>query len=124
MGQDPGEIREEIEATRDRMSHTADALAAKADVRSRARDTVTASKQRLVEKTREMGQSPLPAVAGGGVALLLALAALLRRRRRRRRTAGHSPRYYTAMGRRPAPRPPGRRERVVAVYRTGRPRRS
>jgi Protein of unknown function (DUF3618) len=53
MGQDPGEIREEIERTRDQMSQTADALAAKADVRSRTRLRVTEAKQKLIGGVRQ-----------------------------------------------------------------------
>src|SRR3954471_1852330 len=40
MGQDPSEIRREIEETRERMGDTVDALAYKADVKSRAKDSV------------------------------------------------------------------------------------
>jgi ElaB/YqjD/DUF883 family membrane-anchored ribosome-binding protein len=41
MGEDPGTIRSEIEDTRGRMGDTVDALAYKADVKSRARDSVS-----------------------------------------------------------------------------------
>jgi ElaB/YqjD/DUF883 family membrane-anchored ribosome-binding protein len=41
MGEDPGTIRNEIEETRGRMGDTVDALAYKADVKSRAKDSVT-----------------------------------------------------------------------------------
>jgi len=41
MGQDPSEIRSEIEQTRERMGDTVDALAYKADVKGRAKDSVT-----------------------------------------------------------------------------------
>jgi gas vesicle protein/phage tail protein X len=41
MGEDPGTIRNEIEDTRGRMGDTVDALAYKADVKSRAKDSVT-----------------------------------------------------------------------------------
>jgi len=40
MGQDPSEIRSEIEQTRERMGDTVDALAYKADVKGRAKDSV------------------------------------------------------------------------------------
>ena len=40
MGQDPSAIRNEIEQTRERMGDTVDALAYKADVKSRAKDSV------------------------------------------------------------------------------------
>ena len=41
MGQDPSEIRNDIEATRARMGDTAEALGHKADVPGRARDAVS-----------------------------------------------------------------------------------
>ncbi|MCW3049965.1 MAG: protein of unknown function ElaB [Solirubrobacterales bacterium] len=41
MGEDPGTIRNEIEETRGRMGDTVDALAYKADVKSRAKDSVS-----------------------------------------------------------------------------------
>lgn len=116
MGQDPGEIREEIEATRVRMSETADELATKADVRSRARDKATAAKRTATEKARELRQNQAPVLAAGGGALtvLLALTAVLRTRRRRRR-----PRYYVGGRQQPRLRVPGTRpRRVVTVYRT------
>jgi ElaB/YqjD/DUF883 family membrane-anchored ribosome-binding protein len=40
MGQDPDAIRQEIEATRDRMGDTVDALGYKADVPARARESI------------------------------------------------------------------------------------
>lgn len=52
MGEDPREIREEIEATRERMSHTADALTYKADVRARAKERATAKRDALVGRVR------------------------------------------------------------------------
>jgi hypothetical protein len=41
MGQDPNAIRAEVEQTRERMNETVDALAYKADVKSRAKESVT-----------------------------------------------------------------------------------
>lgn len=52
MGEDPREIREEIEATRDQMSQTADALAYKTDVRTRAKEKATARKDAIVARVR------------------------------------------------------------------------
>lgn len=52
MGEDPGEIREQIEATRDRMSETADALAYKANVRARVTEKATAKKDALLGRAR------------------------------------------------------------------------
>jgi hypothetical protein len=112
VGQEPGEIREEIEGTRERMSQTADELAAKADVRSRARGKVTDVKEMAIGKAREVGQNPAPPLAASGaLAVLLTLAAVRRRRRRRQ-----APRYYVR-GTRQRRSARGRRQRVVTVYR-------
>ena len=53
MGEDPGEIREEIDRTRDQMAETVDALAAKADVRTRTRERVAAKKDELLTTVRQ-----------------------------------------------------------------------
>jgi hypothetical protein len=47
MGQDPSQIREEIEQTRGEMGETVDALAHKADVKSRVRESFTDKRERL-----------------------------------------------------------------------------
>lgn len=47
MGQDPSQIREEIEQTRAEMGDTVDALAHKTDVKSRVKETFTDKKERL-----------------------------------------------------------------------------
>ena len=44
MGEDPDRIRREIEATRSEMGETVDALTYKADVKSRARDSIVEKK--------------------------------------------------------------------------------
>jgi Protein of unknown function (DUF3618) len=54
VGQDPGEIREEIEATRDRMSETADALAYKVNVPARTKEKMAARKDALLTKVRDV----------------------------------------------------------------------
>src|SRR4029450_6798907 len=41
MGQDPGAIRQDIEATREQMGDTVEALSYKADVKARAKDSIT-----------------------------------------------------------------------------------
>ena len=41
MGQDPGEIRQDIEQTRAQMGDTVEALSYKADVKARAKDSIT-----------------------------------------------------------------------------------
>jgi hypothetical protein len=50
MGEEPSEIRQEIEDTRARMSDRADALAYKADVPARTKDKVANTKDRIVGK--------------------------------------------------------------------------
>jgi gas vesicle protein len=41
MGQDPGEIRQDIERTREQMGDTVEALSYKADVKTRAKDSIS-----------------------------------------------------------------------------------
>ncbi len=48
MGQDPGEIREEIEDTRARMGETVEAIGYKTDVKTRAKDSVSEKKDAVV----------------------------------------------------------------------------
>jgi Protein of unknown function (DUF3618) len=50
MGQDPDQVREEIEATRARMGEHVDAIAYKADVPARAKDKVSDVKHRIAAK--------------------------------------------------------------------------
>ncbi|HEX7301127.1 MAG TPA: DUF3618 domain-containing protein [Solirubrobacteraceae bacterium] len=50
MGQDPDTIRAEVEQTRERMGETVDALAYKADVKTRAKESVTGKMENLKEK--------------------------------------------------------------------------
>jgi gas vesicle protein len=47
MGQEPGEIRQEIEQTRSQMGDTVDALAYKTDVKSRVKESFADKKDRL-----------------------------------------------------------------------------
>ena len=47
MGEDPGQIREQIEETRAQMGDTVDALAHKADVKSRVKESFADKKERL-----------------------------------------------------------------------------
>jgi hypothetical protein len=49
MGEDPREIRQQIEETRAQMGDTVDAIAYKADVKERAKDSITDRKDRAVE---------------------------------------------------------------------------
>jgi ElaB/YqjD/DUF883 family membrane-anchored ribosome-binding protein len=55
MGQEPEAIREDIEDTRGRMSEAADALAYKADVKSRAKDRMGEMKDKVVGATPDTG---------------------------------------------------------------------
>ncbi len=52
MGQDPNEIRHEIEETRERMGEKVDAIGYKADVPGRARGYVSDKKEAVVSKVR------------------------------------------------------------------------
>jgi cobalamin biosynthesis protein CobT len=86
---DPEQLRGEIAEAREELGETVEALAAKADVKGRAKDTVYEQKARarakLDEVTEQVKEKPAPvaAVAGGVVTLLLLVLVLLRRRRRR-----------------------------------------
>lgn len=55
MGQDPDAIRQEIEQTRERMGDTVDALGYKADVPSRAKDSITDKAQGVKAKITGAG---------------------------------------------------------------------
>ncbi len=57
MGQDPSEIREQIEQTRERLGETADALADKANVRARVTQNATARKNALLGRLRQAAPS-------------------------------------------------------------------
>jgi hypothetical protein len=50
MGQEPRQIREDIERTREQMSDTVEAIGYKADVPSRTKEKVTAKKDAVVSK--------------------------------------------------------------------------
>jgi ElaB/YqjD/DUF883 family membrane-anchored ribosome-binding protein len=56
MGQDPDTIRAEVEQTRERMGDTVDALAYKADVKTRAKESVTGRMDEL--KAKVTGATP------------------------------------------------------------------
>jgi hypothetical protein len=72
MGEDPDQIRREIEATRSDMGETVDALGYKADVKSRAKDKVTETKDRLTGRvssaTPDTGEVKAGAKRAAGVA--------------------------------------------------------
>ena len=50
MGQDPSEIRQEIEEAREHMGETVEALAYKTDVKSRAKDSIADKRDRLKDQ--------------------------------------------------------------------------
>jgi gas vesicle protein len=55
MGQEPGEIRQEIEETRAQMGDTVDALAYKADVKTRVKESIADKRDRLVSQVQGTG---------------------------------------------------------------------
>lgn len=66
MGEDPRAIREEIEETRERMGDTVDALAYKADVKTRAKESVSEKVDSLKSKVTGAKESVSDATPSGG----------------------------------------------------------
>src|SRR3954447_15859990 len=66
MGEDPRAIRTEIEETRERMGDTVDALAYKADVKTRAKESVSDKVDSLKSKETGAQDSGAGAEASGG----------------------------------------------------------
>jgi hypothetical protein len=66
MGQDPDAIRQEIEQTRERMGDTVDALAYKADVKTRAKESVSDKVDSLKSKVTGAKDSVSDATPSGG----------------------------------------------------------
>src|SRR3954452_18545260 len=58
MGQDPSQIREQIEHTRTDMGDTVEALGYKADVKTRAKDNIADKRDRLKERIRPSTPDP------------------------------------------------------------------
>ena len=52
MGQEPSQIRQEIEETRAEMGDTVDALAYKTDVKTRVKESITDKRERLIEQVQ------------------------------------------------------------------------
>jgi phage tail protein X len=52
MGQEPSQIREEIEETRAQMGDTVDALAYKTDVKTRVKESIADKRERLIEQVQ------------------------------------------------------------------------
>jgi ElaB/YqjD/DUF883 family membrane-anchored ribosome-binding protein len=84
---DPDQLRGEIAEAREELGETVEALAAKADVKGRAKDNVYEQKARarakLNEVTEQVKEKPVPVAAVAGIVGALLLLVLLRRRRRR-----------------------------------------
>ena len=76
---DANAIEADIEATRDQLARTVDELAARLDVRSRAKERALRARDTVVETCRE---SP-PAVLGGTAALVAAIVGIVIWRRKR-----------------------------------------
>jgi ElaB/YqjD/DUF883 family membrane-anchored ribosome-binding protein len=66
MGEDPRAIRSEIEDTRERMGDTVDALAYKADVKTRAKESVSEKVDNLKSKVTGAKDSVSDATPSGG----------------------------------------------------------
>jgi gas vesicle protein len=64
MGEDPAAIRQEIEATRERMGETVDALGYKADVPSRTRESIQEKVQTVKSKVTGVGGQVSEATPG------------------------------------------------------------
>lgn len=52
MGQEPSQIRQEIEETRSEMGDTVDALAYKTDVKGRVKESISDKRERLIEQVQ------------------------------------------------------------------------
>ena len=52
MGQEPSQIREEIEETRAEMGDTVDALAYKTDVKTRVKESISDKRERLIDQVQ------------------------------------------------------------------------
>lgn len=66
MGENPDQIRQQIEDTRAQMGDTVDALAHKADVKGRAKDAITGKKDKAMESITQTKDRVASSVAGTG----------------------------------------------------------
>lgn len=66
MGQEPSQIREEIEETRAEMGDTVDALAYKTDVKTRVKESIADKRERLIEQVRGSTHKVGEATPDGG----------------------------------------------------------
>lgn len=68
MGEDPNAIRADIEQTRAEMSDTVDAIGYKADVKSRAKDKITDTKDRITGRVSDVTPDGQQVKRAAGVA--------------------------------------------------------
>jgi hypothetical protein len=66
MGKEPHEIRQEIEETRSRMGDTVEAIGYKADVKSRAKESISNKKDDIVSSVRNVKDNVVGTIAGTG----------------------------------------------------------
>jgi gas vesicle protein len=64
MGEDPGQIRQEIEQTREQMGETVDALGYKADVKTRAKESLQDKKESVRESVTGAKESVKATITG------------------------------------------------------------
>lgn len=80
MTEDAEALRAEIQVTRAELGETAQALAAKADVKGRAKEAAVDAKDRAVEVVRERPVPPLVIAVVGAAAIALAIFARKRKK--------------------------------------------
>jgi hypothetical protein len=68
---DPERLREEIEATRLELGDTVEALAYKADVKSRMRDKIASAKASATQRLGKAREAPPDSVSSGGTHVAL-----------------------------------------------------
>lgn len=66
MGQEPSQIRQEIEETRAEMGDTVDALAYKTDVKTRVKESISDKRDRLIEQVQGTKEKVGEATPDGG----------------------------------------------------------
>jgi len=64
MAQSPEELKAEIEQTRQDLADTVEALTAKLDVKSRAKDRISATKDQAAARLARIAHAPFPAPGG------------------------------------------------------------
>src|SRR5688572_20574142 len=64
MGEDPGQIRQQIEETRGQMGETVDAIAYKADVKERAKDSINEKKDKAMDSITQTKDRVVGTVSG------------------------------------------------------------